>query len=1024
MRQQKYVIYELSAKAVISYAVQRDGKYVFELDHSSTMKCKNPGATHEQSSNALFHQILCETYGRGENSSASKYASTKLDDAIFYMDFSGIFDVRGNSGRQILRKAKARDMFRPEGITLTIGSTPRRYVAFERSGNMSRNGRLSFIRADLYERVRRRIMLGMHIGQCQLSKLYAYNGLMMSTGVRVEDVGIDVPSRVIVIDNPVRTAPNVNIITVEDDGTQNSTRKYERVEKRADINITCFDGEGLISTQYAEAIDERLCGEHVHTSFQIRLPFVKGMLHQVDFKDFLKNCGTKTITDIWGKVHAVDDVEIILTKSMFKGYGWLKENGMSWEDYWSAFRKYDHALYITQVSREEPESTTELNYQFLTTVSIQAEEYRPSDLPAGWTHSPADDPRHWLTKQTELAYYNFRANSEFRINYFLKHLKQVFFRMGEKTTVEHMASALKKNVLLINEPAFTKILDDKAEQIYEQYGEGRLIVDGDIRYLSGDLLDFLVLLIDPQAKRSKRNDLYFNAAMTNHFPERAFYAPKAVYRHDESCTLLRNPHIARNEELLLSFYDDKNNMRSHYFGHLSDVVMIDSNMLAAERLGGADYDGDMIRTITDPILNDCVRRNYDICGNFKKYESYDNQDNLPLLMIPAAEPLICDADDWEARFDAVSSTFSSRVGQICNAALDRSIIAYNENSTAEERDRCRKEVEHLAIVTGLEIDSAKSGIKPNLDDYLNRRTVKRNLFLQYRTLAEDSKASRRSWYEKKHTDKIKDFLKNTDWSKVDSNVERLPYLAWQMKKHTPNAKAKQAKDSELFSFAVKPDWKDTLDPAIEEKVAALLEDYNTCLKRIRYLRSTNMSPKRKGDVERILFARGQEDVYDTDELYAQFRSLPPQRVVELFGMITTEKWHLMDEDSRERFLVSELPEFADFHDLLSDFRHDGFRLLGDILSDIADENTSEQMKKLTRGNESEEYIQMLFAYAERPEGRNYLQTVSEKCREYLVRIVPAREAVKYLVALGYRDKLWDLVPDAVEKNLLEVRHGK
>ena len=273
MRQQKYVIYELSAKAVISYAVQRDGKYVFELDHSSTMKCKNPGATHEQSSNALFHQILCETYGRGENSSASKYASTKLDDAIFYMDFSGIFDVRGNSGRQILRKAKARDMFRPEGITLTIGSTPYRYVAFERSGNMSRNGRLSFIRADLYERVRRRIMLGMHIGQCQLSKLYAYNGLMMSTGVRVEDVGIDIPSRVIVIDNPVRTAPNVNVITVEDDGAQNSTRKYERVEKRADINITCFDGEGLISTQYAEAIDERLCGEHVHTSFQIRLPY-------------------------------------------------------------------------------------------------------------------------------------------------------------------------------------------------------------------------------------------------------------------------------------------------------------------------------------------------------------------------------------------------------------------------------------------------------------------------------------------------------------------------------------------------------------------------------------------------------------------------------------------------------------------------------------------------------------------------------------------------------------------------------
>ena len=245
-----------------------------------------------------------------------------------------------------------------------------------------------------------------------------------------------------------------------------------------------------------------------------------------------------------------------------------------------------------------------------------------------------------------------------------------------------------------------------------------------------------------------------------------------------------------------------------------------------------------------------------------------------------------------------------------------------------------------------------------------------------------------------------------------------------MKKNTPSAKAKQAKDSELFTFAVKPDWKDTLEPAVKEKVAALMEDYSTCLKRIRYLRSTNKAPKRKGDVERILFARGQEDAYDTDELYAQFRSLPAQRITELFDMVAAEKWHLMDADSRDRFLVRELPEFANFHDLLSDFRHDGFRLLGDILSDIADENTSEQMKKLTRGSESEEYIQMLFAYAERPEGRNYLQAVSEKCREYLTRIVPARESVKYLVALGYRDKLWDLVPDAVEKNLLEVRHGK
>lgn len=96
----------------------------------------------------------------------------------------------------------------------------------------------------------------------------------------------------------------------------------------------------------------------------------------------------------------------------------------------------------------------------------------------------------------------------------------------------------------------------------------------------------------------------------------------------------------------------------------------------------------------------------------------ENRENIPLLMIPAAEPRIHSAHDWEARFEVVRDTFSSRVGQICNAALDRSIIAYNENSDDEERQRCREETELLAILTGLEIDSAKSGVRPDLEGFL------------------------------------------------------------------------------------------------------------------------------------------------------------------------------------------------------------------------------------------------------------------------------------------------------------------
>ena len=1019
----KYRIYELSARAVISYGRQQECAYAFQLSAAETEKCKSLSAPHEQDDNALFYQTMCVLRGDAFTGTPGGQLVTDLSDIIFYMDFSGIFDRSGARKKHLIRQEKARALFRPEGVSLDFGSGAHRYLAFERSGSMSRQARLAFIREDFYDAVRRRIMMDMTIGDCQLSKLYAYNGLMLSSGIRIDGIGIDQPHRVVVIDNPTRTERNVSVITVEDDGTQSSTRKYHRVEKKEDIEITCFDGEGLISKEYARVVDEKLCGKKVHTSFQIRMPYVKGMLHEVDFKDFLTLCGTDTITDLWGVQHPIQKVDIILTKSMFKGYGWLNGSGMSWEDYWAVFRKYRHALYTTNVSKEKPEKTTELNYQFLTTVSIQGDEFRPADLPDGWDHSPETDERNWLTKQTELRYYNLCANPQFRQNYFLEKADRISWWERHQGKDQILAAVLKKNPRFINEPVYARRLEDEADKIVEQYAVGRLIVAGDNRYLSGDLLDFLAFLLPTVPPRKRRQRMFYSTVMTDHFPESSFYAPQAAYAHDDACTLLRNPHIARNEELQLSFYDTKEErkqMRHYYFGHLTDVVMVDSNMLAAERLGGADYDGDMIKTISDPILNACVRRNYNLY-RYEKHKSLTNTENIPLLMIPTAQPQIRNADDWEARFETVRSTFSSRVGQICNAALDRSIIAYNENSDAEERERCREETETLAILTGLEIDSAKSGIRPDLDEYLTHKAVKRSAFLKYKTLVEEAE-TRRAWYEPTHAARVKAFFKKVDWDAVDSNVERLPYLAQQLKKNTPRIKAKPAKDEELFSFAAQqPDWREQLDSDKLAAVDALLQDYDVCLSRIRACRAPVKEKKRKSDVERILYARGQEDTYDPDELYALFGNLPLEKVSALRQAMREQAWHLMDEDARERFLQEWLPEFEDIYDLLTDFRLGGYRILGDIVCDMEDENTGREKKQLFRESDSEAFTAMMRAFADKSASRNYRDAVTAKCRELLTAIVRPTLAVRYVVALGRRDLLWDLLPEYIEKNVLEVR---
>ena len=1017
----KYRIYELSARAVISYGRQQDDAYTFRLSATETEKCKSLSAPHEQDDNALLYQIMCVLHDDAFTGTPGGQLVTDLSDIIFYMDFSGIFDRSGARKKHLIRQEKAKALFRPEGVSLDFGSGPHRYLAFERSGSMSRQARLSFIREDFYDAVRRRIMMDMTIGDCQLSKLYAYNGLMLSSGIRIDGIDIDWPHRVVVVDNPVRTVPPTEVITVEDDGTQNSTRKYHRVETMVDVEVTCFDGEGLISKQYARIVDEKLCGKKVHTSFQIRMPYVKGMLHEVDFKNYLDRSGADTITDLWGVEHPIQKVDIIFTKSMFKGCGWLNGSGMSWEDYWAVFRKYRHALYITNVSKEKPEKTTELNYQFLNTVSLKADEFRPADLPDGWDHSPETDERNWLTKQTELAYYSFCADESFRQNYFLEKFERVSWWERHQGKDQILAAVLKKNPRFINEPIYAKRLEAEADKIAEQYAVGRLIVAGDNRYLSGDLLDFLNCLPVTKTGTSKKTNTFINFRWGLELNHQNFFAPGAAYQSGHVCTLLRNPHIARNEEMQLYPLEDSKNLRDQYLGHLTDVVMVGYTSLAAERLGGADYDGDMIKTISDPILNECVKRN--IYHDPPRPRSvFSRSHNLPLLMISTAQPQIRNADDWEARFETVRSTFSSRVGQICNAALDRSIIAYNENSDVEERERCREETETLAILTGLEIDSAKSGIRPDLDEYLIHKTVRRSDFLKYKTLVEEME-TRRAWYEPTHAAKVKAFFKKVDWSKVDSNVERLPYLAQQLKKNTPHIKAKPAKDEELFSFARQPDWKEHLNSDKLAAVDALLRDLDACLSRIRACRVPVKEKKRKSDVERILYARGQEDEYDPDELYALFGNLPPERVSALRQAMREQAWHLMDEDARERFLREWLPEpeFEDVFDLLTDFRFGGYRILGDIVCDMEDENTGREKKHLFRESDSKAFTAMMRAFADKSASRSYRDAVTAKCLELLTAIVRPTLAVRYVIALGRRDLLWELLPEYIEKNVLEVR---
>lgn len=1002
----RYRIPEISAMQVLPAIEEKDGQLYLYLDPE------------DLSRDYLVNQTLqddCPMFFQAMRVLGEKIEAGGICDALFhafvYVDFSGIFD-RTPTGRALDLQKKAEKLFRPEGLWIDLGKGYEQYLAFERSASMSRNCKLSFVRADLCKSLQQRMMLDMHIGKCQLSKLYAYNGLMFTGGRRVEIPEMMDEKHIILIENPKSIVKDVKTITVKDDGTNNPVRTYTRVEETADIEITEFDGEGLISPDLAYILDPVKEDNHPHHSFQIRMPYIKGVVHEVDFKFLFASLGVTQIRDIFGQLHAVQDVDMILTKSMFKGFGWMKENGISWGEYLRRCNQYEHGLYISGMDSLERRSVTELNYQFLVTANITQEEFRPADLPMGWKKTPPTD-RVWLTKTTEEAYWSYVGNIEARQSYFAKIANDPELELNSKK--KNQAKLVEKNPLFLGEPIFAKELQDKAENILTKYENANLLVAGDNRYLSDDLIRLLAYIVKPTSESA------YVALTAECLQGAVFYAPQPAYAPNDTYLLLRNPHIARNEEVTATALSIPGPIRKKYLSHLHYVVMVDSRSLIPERLGGADYDGDMIKTISDPLLNRCVARNYGV--------SFENSSNLPLLKIPTAEPLRQDAQDWQARFAVVKSTFSSRVGQISNAALRRSIFAYNENTEdGPVKEQCRQETETLAILTGLEIDSAKSGIKPDLSAYLGSWKNVKSLFLKFRNINKQHDSAK--WYKPTLHQQRTAFFDSVDWNMVSSNLEKVPYYARLLEEHTEGIELKAAKDEELFSFSAEPGWKEKLDPTLMKRVEALVADYEEALRRCRYTMRSSQCMTRKTDVQRILFSRNQEDQYTVEELYHLFDHFTPYTIRKMRHDISDGQWHFTPAEERINATVMNhmLGSSSRYWDLFFDFRNGGYRLLGNIICDFDDMYRSMGIRKnlLDKKGDSKDLQAMLIGLLGNP---NYKEELS---RRFWYRLNPPgrkvylsySEVAKCMVALGKRQLAMEIMPSVLLDLTIDTKPKK
>ncbi len=659
--------------------------------------------------NALYAQIAVVFAERGI---APEAFAEELGRTLFFLDFGPLFDNRSELKEAFAFSGKYNDknelsaadtnvklyfLFK-NGFVIDYGDEKRTYLPFVSSASMSRQCRMTFVDTAVKERLDERLLLGMDLAGAGIKvkphKFFAYRGLYMtdaqSVTARAGDFELN-EKTVIVIEDAYGNTKPVSAITAEEQGKRWEIRQEKDKEIR---NNNLFDGEGLISPAYSGFVNKSLKTVGA-ASYQVRLPFVKGMLHKVDFKEFFKEyCmldenSPYMIKDAFGIERDLRNAEIVLTKSMFKCFDWIveyakKQAGGASEDpmkmYFDRVRKYGHSLYIAKTDLSlKNDKTVKINYQFLNTLGLTPEEF---EMLIGRHKEYVDEIRNNRNKQREMLLGSVRTGR-----------------------MEAWKKALGRNIDLLEKDSFIRqkaeaLVDGCIKDIYR----GQLRVLGENRFLSGDLLGLLIHIYKNRpASVAKSDDKTGKSLIKESLRAERFYMPQAKIRlsGNDYYSFLRNPHLSKNEECALRPYiAKKGSLYDKYFGHLTGIVMVSVSSLAPVTLGGADFDGDMAKIIADDLI---------VAATLRDKESYPE-----IVRIPAGQEEKSTVKG--VRYEHIKDSYGNRIGQISNLAITLGETEYLADKKVEEFDGSGRHIRYTpadcTLLTGLEIDAAKNGKHP------------------------------------------------------------------------------------------------------------------------------------------------------------------------------------------------------------------------------------------------------------------------------------------------------------------------
>ena len=434
----------------------------------------------------------------------------------------------------------------------------RRYVMSERSASMTRVGVISMIDEQIADEVSERVSMGLDIKETVLSKYYAYRGLMFSSCHCLEGWKpkiIVVPDLELTIkDQDIKYIYDATTTFVDKEGREREWTQKDVAEKVMDIDINAFDGCGLIHPALVREIEGMVGNDAKMSSMIVRAPFIKGLMVEVDYCRYFEAHGVDFIKDIWGKWHSAQDIMIIMTESMYKGFSYFKKDGTSadWDRYWDAFAKYEHCIGIAKwnfTADEEP-VFTRANYQILQDLDMPYEDFREL----------ATDSIEWADKVIE--------GDDLHTLCFLG------LTADRCTPVSPYAKAVLKNPAMLKEQSVRAYMIAMTRKYLDEMKCGKLWLRACFKFLVPDLIMMLQHI--------------GGLPLTGSLEADEFFTRDAEGFYEGEYLIERNPHICKSEHVILKAVAPEELVE--YCGHLENVCMVNCKSVTAQRMNGADYD--------------------------------------------------------------------------------------------------------------------------------------------------------------------------------------------------------------------------------------------------------------------------------------------------------------------------------------------------------------------------------------------------------------------------------------------------